>query len=927
MTTNMQKTLVALAVGAMFTASGAAMAATTPTTLTWDSSASNPTAPVDGAGTWSAGSGAYANWSNGTTDAVWNNTSDSGDIASFGSYVSGSGAANDAGTVKLGSNITAGGLVSNATYAGSHYTIAGSGSYGLTLTGPSVVANQSFTLSANTTFQQGLNLTGAPGMVLSLSGTNTNTVGTTVSAGSEVNIANMNSLSNANFAASLGSGPVTVDSAATAAGGGYLSFGGGDSTGTIANNLNISGIGHGSAALTLGGANITYNLTGAITLVNGGPNNDAQIMAWGSTGVVANLNGVIGGNANFTINGQGGGTASKQTINFNAAETYTGSTELYSYAASTLMTLNGGTNTLPSGTTLDLANGMWSGQQSPLVLDLHGNNQDVAMLNVTDVALPGSIITVKDSTNTGATLTMTGTGPGTSKPGTVAAYANISNGATVNFLTNFTDSSANDGVAVYNGTTVNLASGVTFSAPLNLYLAANNTNGTINLNGGTLASNGITTAGTGVATVNLDGTLAMTGNSPVTGTTWITPGITLNVLSAGVTLNVASGVSGTVYSPFLQGPSGSTGGITVTGGGTVAMTGANTYIGPTVIQAGTLALAAPASTLAGGTITGTSALTIASGAALNLANTSAGNGVVIDYGSNPSPNSAIQSYVASGAITTSAGYAVGYANGADGVVSGLSAGQEKIMATLPGDTNLAGTVNLGDLSTVYNNVGITSGATWDQGDFTASGSVTLGDLTSTYNNVGLSLTAGPMISAGTSSTSTAQPMATVMSRTLVAASAASTTPAVTDVTLTVNKATGDAILVFNNASAQFYAWEITSTTGGLSYANLTDIPNFGTGIHARGPTALDGVYSGFATGGFYNPGGTWNLGDIITPSDITSGALDFSFNEFNPSSGLSVTFDPGTINYTAVPEPASLALLAIGALALLAYGRKRKAQA
>ena len=160
--------------------------------------------------------------------------------------------------------------------------------------------------------------------------------------------------------------------------------------------------------------------------------------------------------------------------------------------------------------------------------------------------------------------------------------------------------------------------------------------------------------------------------------------------------------------------------------------------------------------------------------------------------------------------------------------------------------------------------------------------------------------------------------------------ASSTTPSVSDVTLTVNTTTGDAALVFNNPSAQFYAWEITSTTGGLNYTNLTDIPNFGTGLHARGPTALDGVYSGFATGGYDNPGGTWNLGDIITPADIvvpsatTSASLDFSFNEFNPSSGLSVTFDPGTINYTSVPEPATLGLFALGGLALVLIVRKRK---
>ena len=258
-------------------------------------------------------------------------------------------------------------------------------------------------------------------------------------------------------------------------------------------------------------------------------------------------------------------------------------------------------------------------------------------------------------------------------------------------------------------------------------------------------------------------------------------------------------------------------------------------------------------------------------------------------------------------------YGINTANNTVWAVVNNGTGNFAVMQRTPGDTTGKGSVTLADLSTVYNNVGINTGATWSQGDFVGTGNVSLSDLSTVYNNVGVSEASA--VSAGTAKATT---------RMSVLSTAAASTAAPTDVSLTVNRTTGDATLVFNNPNAQFYAWEITSKTGGLNYANLTDLPNFGTGLHARGPTALDGVYSGFATGGFYNPGGTWNLGDIITPGDITSSALDFSFNEFNPSSGLSVTFDPGTINYTAVPEPASLALLAIGALGILGSRQRRR---
>ncbi|MHB1768980.1 MAG: beta strand repeat-containing protein, partial [Phycisphaerae bacterium] len=638
-------TVSAVAAFALVTGGGAHAA-----TLTWDSSGTSPVSPVDGPGTWSTSA---TNWSNGTTDSAWNNSADSGATASFGSYALGTSGTY---TVTLGSNITAGGLVSNATYKSTGYNIVGSGSYGLTLTGPSVSISSPLALSANTTFQQGLNLTAPSGtQKITLSGTNTNTIGTTVGNGAYLNVFP----NSANLVAALGTGPVAVSS------GGTLVFNGG---GNIPNA--ITSVGGGAYTPDIGGAvrfygnNVVYNDNGALAVPDSGYGIQLAVAGSGST---VNLNGVISdvsgqsGNRNdliiSSVAGVNRNPANNQTIhiNFNAAETYTYDTQLESYGTSTVYTLNGGANTLPTETQLNMTSLNWNGSVSPVVLNLNGNNQHLTGLlaySNYQYAAPGSV-TIEDSTGTGATLTITGDALSntTSTLGTVAyARANYNifriGGGEVNILTNVSDTSTTEGVFISGNTTVNLASGATFSVPLNVWLTGDGTSdATINLNGGTLASNAITGGG-GVATLNLNGTLAMTGTSPVQ-PDWVSPGVTLNVLSSGVTLDVASGINGIVASPFLQGPSGSTGGVTVTGGGTVTMNGANTYIGPTVIQAGTLALAAPASALAGGTITGTSALTIASGAALNLANTSAGNGVVIDYGSNPSPNSAIQSYVAS----------------------------------------------------------------------------------------------------------------------------------------------------------------------------------------------------------------------------------------------------------------------------------------
>ncbi len=199
---------------------------------------------------------------------------------------------------------------------------------------------------------------------------------------------------------------------------------------------------------------------------------------------------------------------------------------------------------------------------------------------------------------------------------------------------------------------------------------------------------------------------------------------TLELTGAAVTANAAATLS--AETTFDKG-------LTLNGGSTLTLAGNDTLNGPTTIRAGAITLAA------GGKITGTSGLVIAPGAALNLDNVNAGNGVTIDYGSGTSPNSTIQGYIASGAITAPTGYAVGYADGADGVVGGLSAGQEKIMATLPGDANLAGVVNNTDLALVLNNLNQSSGGLWTKGDFTGSGTVTNVDLATVLSNLNRSL--------------------------------------------------------------------------------------------------------------------------------------------------------------------------------------------
>jgi autotransporter-associated beta strand protein len=202
--------------------------------------------------------------------------------------------------------------------------------------------------------------------------------------------------------------------------------------------------------------------------------------------------------------------------------------------------------------------------------------------------------------------------------------------------------------------------------------------------------------------------------------------------------------------------------IVKTGSGTETFSGANSYTGGTTVNAGALVIAANgalpdgAVSVTGGVLqlagnTGAAPLTslsVTGSGVLDLTN----NHLIINFGNNSDPISSIYAWLKSGfnnggwngpgiisstaqALTNGLRYGVGWADGKDGVVHGLSSGQIEIKYTLLGDANLDGTVNGSDFSILAANFGL--GVTnWDQGNFLFSSSVNGSDFSALAVNFG-----------------------------------------------------------------------------------------------------------------------------------------------------------------------------------------------
>ena len=459
-------------------------------------------------------------------------------VTTIGNLISGTGRLTQAGT---GTTI----LTANNTYSGITTISAGTlqvGSGGTTgsLGTGSVTDNGAlaYNLSSATTVSNlisgtgGLTQAGAGTLILATN--NTYSGGTTINAGTTLQVGNGGTTGN------LGSGAVTND--------GDLIF---NTTGTrtitpaIGGSGNLSQVGTGTTVLT---ANNTY--AGSTTISAG----TLQIGNGGTTGSLGTA-ATVTDNANLTFNL--GGTTTVNTL-------IAGTGNLTKAGAGTVIlaanNTYGGATTISAGT-LQVGNGGTDGSLGA------GNVVDSAALvfNLASATTVGSLI------SGGGRLTQSGAGALT-----LAANNTYSGGTTIN---------AGTTLQVGNGgTTGNLGSGaVTDNGDLTF-----NTTGTTTITPVISGSGNLSQVGTG--------TTVLTGNNTYGGSTTISAG-TLQIGNGGTTgsLGTAATVTDNANLTFNLGGTATvnasiagTGNLTKAGAGTVILAANNTYGGTTTISAGTL---------------------------------------------------------------------------------------------------------------------------------------------------------------------------------------------------------------------------------------------------------------------------------------------------------------------------------------------------
>jgi fibronectin-binding autotransporter adhesin len=455
---------------------------------------------------------------------------------------------------------------------------------------------------------------------------------------------------------------------------------------TMDNGANAATITDLNGTHTISAPMVLKSTTTTVTIVNHGD--------------VISFSGNIGGTGGLNVVNQGG----TSSLQISGTNTWGGGTTV------TNGNLQLGSSTaLPTGTALTL-----SAVDLPAgVLDLNGFNANVSSITVLTGPNTVSLGAFAQIINTSAT-------PGTA----TLTFAGVNANPSAPTAFNITDSSATGGSA----TALVVASGM-------LTLGGNNTYGggttidapatlTLSATGGTPLPVGGNVVNNGALVVN---DLITTGNISGTGTTTVNA---LMSLSAGA---------------FTQGALVNNGSTAVTGAGTV---------GP-ISGAGTLTVGGGAAgnilkLATGSGLSTQDGLTIDANSALDIGN----NHVIINYGTNADPIATIRGYLVAGfankawngtsttggAINSSAAnasYGIGYGDGADGIVKGLSSGQILIKYTLYGDLNLDGVVNGTDFGILAAHFG-KNAPNWDEGDLNYDGVVNGTDFGLLASNFGKS---------------------------------------------------------------------------------------------------------------------------------------------------------------------------------------------
>jgi autotransporter-associated beta strand protein len=625
-------------------------------TLYWDPGHTGGTGS-GGAGTWDTSS---LNWFNGTADVPWNNAN--GDSAVF---------AGSAGTVTLGTGITAGGL----TFNSDGYTVTGNT---LSLVGSpaslSVVSGVNATISANTSGGS-VTKTGSGTLTLSGSGDNTN-LGLTVNAGT-VRLAKASSASPDVHAVSnltLNSGTVQLagtgdyqisqSSGVVAVNGGVFDFNGENQTrdpsqpftlgnGALSNsnsgspatlnapvalvgnasiggagNLLLAGVISGSGALTQAGSGTT-TLSGANSY-SGGTSISGGVLQFNSPGAIG------GSGANVTVNS--GGTAaagyaidqaflgrivttsagvialahdSSNPLDFSASGANLAAASLGAVGSVTYsgtLTPNGTIYRLGGGGTLTVASAL-SGPDS-LAVALNGTAAGTVVLTAANSYSGGTTIS-------GGTLQL----QNPTALGSSSALTSIAAGATLDLDgQSITESLAVAGAGVGgNGALINSNSGspAALNGPVVLVGGASiGGAGALLLPGAISGNFALTKAGGGTTT--LAGANSYSGGtSIISGTLQVGAGGTSGTLGSGAILDNGTLVFDRSDALTVSAAISGSGALTQAGSGTLTLSGANSYAGATFITAGTLRLGV-ASALPSNT-----AITVAAGATLDLNNNNA----------------------------------------------------------------------------------------------------------------------------------------------------------------------------------------------------------------------------------------------------------------------------------------------------------------